>query len=105
AVTLNNLAAVEEAKGDLARSTRHYRRALVIKERLLGPRHRDVAITLNNLAGILRTRRQPVEAARMYRRALNILERPLAPRHPKIARCRANYLALIAEMHPDTTSP
>jgi tetratricopeptide (TPR) repeat protein len=76
----------------------YYRRALAIKEQLLGPDHPDVAMTLNNLAVLCKARGRYAEAATLYRRALSLFERELGPRHPKVTTCRENYEKLLREM-------
>ena len=90
AVTLNNLAAVRQATGDLAEAEALYRRALISKERRLGPRHPDVAVTLNNLAMLHRMQGREVEAAAACRRALVIFDEALGADHPIVRACREN---------------
>ena len=72
AVTLNNLAALQHARGQSRSAQRYYRNALAMKERLLGPRHVDVALTLNNLAVLKADLGQNEAAADLYARALDI---------------------------------
>lgn len=81
AVLHNNLGVIAAEQGDEDAAERHYRAALDIKERLLGPDHADVAMTLQNL-GVLTEDRAILE------RALEIFEATLDPGHPKIAGCR-----------------
>jgi tetratricopeptide (TPR) repeat protein len=51
--SLNNLAFLFRAQGDLAGARPLYERALAIREKGLGPDHPDTAQSLNNLAGQL----------------------------------------------------
>lgn len=76
-----------------------YRRALEMKEKLLGKDHPDVAMTLNNLAVLLKKQEKYEEAASMYERALAIFEKTLDSHHPKIKACRANYTGLQRKMY------
>ena len=55
-MTCQNLGALRYASGDDADAARLYRRALAIKERLLGRGHPDTAITVANLAALRRSR-------------------------------------------------
>ena len=91
AVTCNNLAALSYAKGDETEADRLYRRALTIKEKVLGPEHPDVAMTLNNLAVLYKAAGNYAEAEPLYQRAITIFEAALGPNHPKVITCRQNY--------------
>jgi CHAT domain-containing protein/uncharacterized protein HemY len=59
-------------------------RALEIRERLLGPDHRDVAVALNGLGRIYRGRGDFAKAESLLHRSLAILERDFGPDHPAI---------------------
>jgi Tfp pilus assembly protein PilF len=48
AVNLHNLAAIAHRRGDLAQAETLYRRALAIKEDVLGHDHPELVTTLNN---------------------------------------------------------
>jgi hypothetical protein len=72
-----------------------YRRALAIKEKILGPDHPDVAMTLHNLAALRAAAGAPDEARGLYTRALEIFERALAEAHPKTRACRASYREML----------
>ena len=50
--SLDNLALLLQAQGDLARARPLYERALSINEKALGPEHPDTATSLNNLASL-----------------------------------------------------
>jgi tetratricopeptide (TPR) repeat protein len=54
ATSLNNLALLLHAKGDLAGARPLLERALAIREKALGPEHPDTATSLNDLASVLR---------------------------------------------------
>jgi tetratricopeptide (TPR) repeat protein len=60
-------------------------RALVIKEKTLGPDHPSVADSLNNLAALYEDQGKYAEAELLYQRALAIREKALGPDHPDVA--------------------
>jgi len=60
-------------------------RSLEIRERILGPDHRDVAATLHALASILWNKGEYAKAEPLYQRALTIFEGALSPEDPRIA--------------------
>jgi len=60
-------------------------RSLEIRERILGPDHRDVAATLHALASIHWNKGEYAKAEPLYQRALTIFERALSPEDPRIA--------------------
>src|SRR5690348_4739037 len=52
-------------------------RALLLREKALGPEHPDVALSLNNLAELYRAKGEYDKAEPLYQRALRILEKEL----------------------------
>ena len=86
------------AQGRTDEAERLYRRAVALKEKLLGADHPDVAMTLNNLAVLLKKREKYEEAAALYGRALAIFEAALGPDHPKVVTCRKNHAGLARKM-------
>src|SRR5215470_2780458 len=82
ATSLNNLAVLLSAKGDYAGAERLYRRALAIREKVLGPEHPDTAESLNGLAAVLYSKGDYTGAEALYRRALAIQEKALGPKDP-----------------------
>src|SRR6266498_279794 len=60
-------------------------RALEIRERILGPDHRDVASTINVLANLYYYKGDYAKAEPLYQRALDIREKALGPEHPQVA--------------------
>ncbi|MGK7899003.1 MAG: tetratricopeptide repeat protein [Xenococcus sp. (in: cyanobacteria)] len=70
---LNNLAASEQAKGNLVVAEQAYRQALEIKTQILGKSHPELAITLNNLASVLKERGKIAEAKSFSEKAIAIL--------------------------------
>jgi tetratricopeptide (TPR) repeat protein len=59
-----------------------FRRALAVRERVLGPEHPDTATSLNDYAELLRVQGDPGKAQPLYERALAIYEMTLGPEHP-----------------------
>ena len=62
-----------------------YRKALEIRERLLGKNHPDTANSLNNLAELYRSQGRYGEAEPLYVRSLHIKETQLGADHPDTA--------------------
>jgi tetratricopeptide (TPR) repeat protein len=90
AVHIHNLAAIDQASGRLGDAERGYRRALALKESLLGGDHPEVGLVANNLAVLLLSRRRDTEAAELLNRALSIAEHRLPPGHPTTLTIRHN---------------
>jgi Flp pilus assembly protein TadD len=86
---------IARRRGDLEEAERLYRRALDIKERLLGPEHPEVGTTLNNLAVVYRRRGRLEEAEALYRRAIDILSETVEPSHPALAASRGNLSKIL----------
>lgn len=85
--------------GDHDEAEEDGRRALVIRERLLGPGHLLVAQTLSDLAVVLTRRSQVPEALATYERILAIRTAQLVPTHPLVAQTLFNIGAM--EMRQD----
>jgi CHAT domain-containing protein/Tfp pilus assembly protein PilF len=69
-------------------------RVLEIREKILGPEHRDVAAALNDLAILYDSKGDHAKAEPLYLRSLAIAEKTLGPEHPDAARALSN-LALL----------
>jgi CHAT domain-containing protein len=65
-------------------------RALVIREKTLGPDHLDVATSLKTLALLYDKQARYADAEPMYKRALAIRAKALGPDHPDVARALGN---------------
>jgi tetratricopeptide (TPR) repeat protein len=100
ATSLNNLALLLEAQGDLAGARPLYERALAIHEKLLGTEHPSTATSLDNLAGLLEAQGDLAGARPLYESALAIREKLLGPEHPSTARS-LNNLALLLRRQGD----
>jgi tetratricopeptide (TPR) repeat protein len=74
-----------------------FRRALAMREKLLGRDHTDVAISLNNLAKLLKDTNRLGEAEPLMRRSLEINERTSGSDNPNVATNRNNLALLLKE--------
>jgi tetratricopeptide (TPR) repeat protein len=100
AISLNNLANVLRAQGDLAEARPLSEQALAIREKVLGPEHPDTAISLTNLANLLWSQGDLVGARPLYERALAIREKGFGPEHSDTATC-LNSLASVLKAQGD----
>jgi tetratricopeptide (TPR) repeat protein len=83
-------------QGHYAEAEPLYKRALVIKEKALGPDHPDVALTLFCLAENYAGQGLYADAEPLLRRALDIRTRMLGINHPDVAKT-LNRLSLLAD--------
>lgn len=89
AVTLHNLAALEQRRGAVREALADNVQALTIKLRLLGGGHPEIAMTLVNLGGLLyRTFDEPDRARRYLKHAVHILVPQVGPDHPTLLKAR-----------------
>jgi tetratricopeptide (TPR) repeat protein len=79
ATSLNNLAYLLQAQGDLAAAKPLFERALALCEKALGPEHPNTATSLNNLAYLLRAQGDLATAKPLFGRALAVREKALGP--------------------------
>ncbi len=85
AVSLNGLAGVYDALGDVQRALPLYQRALRIDEKNHGLEHRKIAVDLNNLAETYRKLGQFSQAEPLLKRALEIDKQAWGLSSPRIA--------------------
>jgi tetratricopeptide (TPR) repeat protein len=78
-----------------------YSRILEIQERLLGPRHANVAFTLLNLADVFQEQEKFWQARPLYERALAIQEENAGPDHPQIISALSRYASLLRKTKQD----
>ncbi len=95
AVTLNNLAAIQQRRAEQAEAEALYGRAAATKERTFGRDHPELATTLNNLATVLRAQNRLAEAQALYRRCLAIWETSVGLNDPSTVTSRRNYAKLL----------
>jgi tetratricopeptide (TPR) repeat protein len=67
-----------------------YRKALAIREEVLGPKHPDTARSYNNLASDLDAQGRYKEAEPLYRKTVAVFEVVLGPKHPDTAQSYNN---------------
>jgi CHAT domain-containing protein/Tfp pilus assembly protein PilF len=73
------------------------KRAVEIRERLLGTEHHDVAAAINSLARIYNGKGEYIKAEPLYRRALAIREKALGKDHPDTGASLNNLAGLYRE--------
>ncbi len=95
AESLDNLAVLLQAQGDLAGARPLHERALAIREKVLGAEHPDTATSLNNLAYLLYDQGDLPGARPLYERALAISENVLGAEHPDTATSLDNLASLL----------
>jgi tetratricopeptide (TPR) repeat protein len=81
----NALGRLFTKEGQYEQAVAHYRRALVLFEKLLGAEHEDTAIPLDSMAEALFNLGKRDEALDHVRRALVIREKALGPTHPAVS--------------------
>jgi len=94
AAALNELGTIRLWQGELEQSEELARRAVAMREKLLGADHPDVATSLNALGNALQNSGQLEEAETAHRRALSIRERTLGPEHIDVGQSSHN-LAIV----------
>lgn len=72
--SLNNLANCLRAQGRLTEAEPLYKRALTVKEKAVGPFHKDLVVILENYATLLKVSNRQNEAAKLERRAQGIFK-------------------------------
>lgn len=80
--------------GHYAESERLLQRALVIREKTLGPEHPDVALSLHKLATLYYEQGQYGKAEPLLRRELEIREKARGPEHPDVVAVLSNLATL-----------
>jgi tetratricopeptide (TPR) repeat protein len=78
-----------------------YQRALLIREKELGPDDLRLATTLNNLAVLYLECGRHLDAEQLCSRSLAIVEKAWGPSHPKTARRLSNLAGIYAALHRD----
>lgn len=79
------LATTYRLQGEYQLAEPFYKRALAIRERILGPKHPHVATSLNNLAELYEFQKGYAEAQQLFMRALAIRIEILGRGHPEVA--------------------
>jgi len=94
ATSLDNLAGLRTAQGDLEGAGPLYERALTIREKVLGLEHQDTGTVLNNIGGLLYGQGEFSAAQQLFEHALAINEKALGAEHPATATVRENLAKL-----------
>jgi tetratricopeptide (TPR) repeat protein len=92
----NNLGKLLQDEGKFDEALAQHRRALAIREKLLGPEHPYVAKSLNNIANALYGQGKYDEALAQHRRALAIREKALGLDHPDVATSLNNIASALS---------
>ena len=112
ALTMGNLAALDNGPYDYTRGVKRYRQAIKMAEKIFGqadaasaaqPQHPVVARLLVDLAALLVQRHRYDEAAESLQRALDIQEKvlvPFQPYHPEVANTLEAYAAVLRKLKP-----
>jgi CHAT domain-containing protein len=87
-----------EELGDYAKAEPLSQRGLQIREKTLGPDHRDTATNLTNLARLYRKMGDYAKAEPLLQRALKIYEKVLGPNHPNTAYTLSHLEVLYYQM-------
>ncbi len=90
----SNLGLLYLVQAHYAPAEEYLRKALSVRERLLEPKHSDLAQSLNDLAGVYHNQGQLTQAEPFYQRALTIQEQTLGAEDPLTVRILGN-LALL----------
>jgi tetratricopeptide (TPR) repeat protein len=98
---LSAAAIIHHKKGRYDKAVTLYERALLIREKQLGPDDMDLATTLNNLAVLYLECGRYLEAEKLCSRSLAIVEKAWGPSHPKVARRLSNLAGVYAALHKD----
>ena len=100
------LGAIEKrsAHAELEMAEKMNRRALKVKERVLGVEHADTLTSVRNLALVLRYQGKYKEAEELYRRALEGREKLLGVEHP-LTLSSTNDLALMLKYQGEYETP
>ncbi len=85
AASLNNLGLIYQQGGRYAEAEVVLRRALKLRLKVYGPRHRYFAQSLNSLARLLQDQQKLVESEQLFENALDIYATLYGPRHPLVA--------------------
>ncbi len=89
--TLNHLAQLSEAQGNLAGAAELYRRAVTLTEAALGHDHPLTAINLHNLGMALQKQGLVDEAQPILRESLEVYRKVFGAEHPETLTAMANY--------------
>jgi CHAT domain-containing protein/Tfp pilus assembly protein PilF len=84
--------------GEYAKAEPLLKEALRIRQKVLGPEHRDTATNLNNLGLLFLTMGEYAKADPLFQEALRIRQKVLGPEHPNTATSLNNLALLYLDM-------
>ncbi|MGB2986558.1 MAG: serine/threonine-protein kinase [Phycisphaerae bacterium] len=93
--SMNELAMVLEARGELSEAEQLYKKTLETQRRVLGDEHPETLDTVHNLAGLYKTLGKLSEAESLYRRTLAINRRVLGDEHKYTLALKNNLAHLL----------
>ena len=88
------LATIYEAKSNTSWQKSFRRKAITLREKVLGPNHFEVANSYNNLGLVLMNTERVDEAEQAYLKALSIFDKSVDPEHPFAAMTLANLATI-----------
>ena len=91
---LNNMSLVLSEQGDYVKALKYCKKAMKIREQVLGPSHPDTAMTYNNLASMYSDVGEYDKALIYYEKDLAISEQVLGPNHLDTATTYNNMAAV-----------
>ncbi|MFH7029679.1 MAG: FxSxx-COOH system tetratricopeptide repeat protein [Heteroscytonema crispum UTEX LB 1556] len=83
-----------QERGQYSQAEPLYQKALLLRQRLLGEEHPDVATSYSNLAALYHYQGQYSEAEPLYQKALSLRQRLLGEEHPAVAASYNNLAGL-----------
>lgn len=92
--TLDRLALLYLRDGDLGKAEEGYKRAIALKEKVLGPENPEVARSLEGLATVYRSRRNFDRGAPIYRRAMTIYAQASGVNSPAFKQASLGFACL-----------
>ena len=96
---LNHLGDLCKRLGELDGALMYYEESLVIRERLLGEYHPDVAQGVHAVAAVYDLKGDFEEAERLFQRALLLRRKSLGNKHPDVAQTLNNLAAILDDLN------
>ena len=94
ASTYNNIGLVHHNKGEYDKALEHYKKALAIDLKQLGPEHPYVAGSYYNMAYVYEAKKDLAKAKEYWEKAYAIRLKKLGPNHPNTKRVKGQLDAL-----------
>ena len=100
ATLFHNIATVYQDQGEYEKALEYFRKALAIREKVLGAEHPSTATTYNNIAVVYWSQGEYEKSLGYYKKALAIDETVLGAEHPSTA-TTYNNIALVYQYQGD----